>query len=141
MLNTHVMAPYLINQACGELLVRHGQAHGHADIIHMSDYVATIGSKKHIAYAASKAALDNLTLSFASKFAPWVKVNSIAPALLMFNQGDPEDYRQKAMKKSLLGIVPGASEGVSTIQYLLDSRFLTGKTIALDGGRHLARAS
>lgn len=141
MLNIHVMAPYLINQECGELLTRYGEQNGHADIIHMSDYVATTGSKKHIAYAASKAALDNLTLSYASKFAPWVKVNSIAPALLMFNEDDNAQYRAKAMKKSLLGIVPGVSEGVSSIQYILESRYLTGKTIALDGGRHLARAS
>ena len=141
MFNTHVMAPYLINQECGDLLTRHGEKFGYADIIHMSDYVASTGSKKHIAYAASKAALDNLALSFASKYAPWVKVNSIAPALLMFNQDDDEQYRQKAVEKSLLGIVPGASEGVSTIRYILESRYLTGKTIALDGGRHLSRAS
>ena len=141
MLGIHVVAPYLINQACGDLLVRHGEQHGQADIIHMSDYVATSGSRKHIAYAASKAALDNLTLSFASKFAPRVKVNSIAPALLMFNQDDDEQYRSKARGKSLLGIVPGESEGVNSIRYVLESRYLTGKTIALDGGRHLARAS
>jgi dihydromonapterin reductase/dihydrofolate reductase len=141
MLNVHVMAPYLINQACGDLLTNHGKQNGYADIIHMSDYVATTGSKRHIAYAASKAALENLSLSYASKLAPWVKVNSIAPALLMFNPEDDTSYREKAQRKSLLGIAPGVSEGVSTIQYLLESRYLTGKTIALDGGRHLARAS
>jgi len=141
MLNVHVMAPYLINQECGSLLSRYGEQYGYADIIHMSDYVAATGSNKHIAYAASKAALENLTLSYASKFAPWVKVNNIAPALLMFNQGDDADYRDKARSKSLLGNVPGVSEGVNTIQFLLESRYLTGKTIALDGGRHLARAS
>jgi dihydromonapterin reductase/dihydrofolate reductase len=141
MLNTHVMAPYLINQECGDLLTKHGKKYGYADLIHMTDYVAASGSKKHIAYAASKAALDNLTLSYASKLAPWVKVNNIAPALLMFNQDDDEQYREKAKQKSLLGIVPGVSEGVNTIQYILESRYLTGKTIALDGGRHLARAS
>ena len=140
MLSVHVGAPYLLNLECGELLHRYGEQHGFADIVHMSDYVATSGSSKHIAYAASKAALDNLTLSFASKFAPMVKVNSIAPALLMFNAGDDDVYRQKALKKSLLGIVPGEEEGVAAIQYLLQSRYLTGKTIALDGGRHLARA-
>jgi dihydromonapterin reductase/dihydrofolate reductase len=140
MMNTHVMAPYLINQACGDMLIRHGEKYGYADIIHMSDYVSANGSKKHIAYAASKAALDNLTLSYASKLAPWVKVNSIAPALLMFNEDDDEKYREKAKKKSLLGNVPGASEGVNTIQYILESQYLTGKIIALDGGRHLARA-
>jgi hypothetical protein len=40
----------------------------------------------------------------------------------------------------LLGIVPGETEGVNAVCYLLQSRYLTGKTIALDGGRHLARA-
>ena len=141
MLKVHVRAPYLLNLACGELLRRHGEQQGPADIIHMSDYVASTGSSKHIAYAASKAALENLTLSFASKYAPLVKVNSIAPALLMFNPEDDESYRQKARSKSLLGIVPGAEEAVNAVCYLLQSRYLTGKTIALDGGRHLARAS
>ena len=141
MLKVHVLAPYLLNLECGDLLRRYGEQHGYADIIHMTDYVVSTGSKKHIAYAASKAALDNLTLSFASKLAPAVKVNSIAPALLMFNQQDDAQYRERALKKSLLGIVPGESEGVNAIQYVLQSRFLTGKTIALDGGRHLARAS
>lgn len=141
MMNIHVTAPFLLNQECGELLRRHGELRGYADIIHMSDYVASIGSKKHIAYAASKAALDNLTLSFASKFAPFVKVNSIAPALLMFNHDDDSAYREKVLKKSLLGVAPGESEGVNAIRYLLESRYLTGKTIALDGGRHLAQAS
>lgn len=140
MMRVHVRAPYLLNLACGDLLLRHGESQGYADIIHMSDYVASTGSRKHIAYAASKAALDNLTLSFASRYAPTVKVNSIAPALLMFNDGDDEAYRDKARKKSLLGIVPGESEGVNAVIYLLQSRYLTGKTIAPDGGRHLARA-
>ena len=140
MLSVHVMAPYLLNQECGELLLRNGELGGHADVIHMSDYVAGTGSKKHIAYAASKAALDNLTLSFASKFAPLVKVNSIAPALLMFKQDDDDAYREKALKKSLLGIAPGEAEGVNAIRYILESSYLTGKTIALDGGRHLAQA-
>lgn len=141
MMSVHVTAPYLLNQRCGELLCRYGELHGYADVIHMSDYVASTGSKKHIAYAASKAALDNLTLSYAASFAPLVKVNSIAPALLMFNQGDDAAYREKAARKSLLGIAPGEAEGVNTIRYILGSRYLTGKTIALDGGRHLAQAS
>ncbi len=141
MLAVHVNAPYLLNLQCGEQLESHGREHGYADIIHLSDYVASVGSRKHIAYAASKAALDNLTLSFAARFAPLVKVNSIAPAMLMFNQDDDEAYREKALKKSLLGIAPGAAEGVAAVRYLLDSRYLTGKTIGLDGGRHLARAS
>jgi len=141
MLIVHVTAPYLINQECGFSLRRHGEVQHCSDIIHMSAYVASIDSKKHIAYAGSKAAIENFTLSFASKYAPLVEVNSIAPALLMFNQTDEDAYREKAKNKSLLRIVPGEVEGVNAIRYLLESRYLTGKTIALDGGRHLAQAS
>jgi dihydromonapterin reductase/dihydrofolate reductase len=103
----------------------------------MTDYVQDTGSKKHIAYAASKAALHNLTLSFATLLAPNVKVNSIAPALLMFNEHDSDDYKAKSLQKSLLQICPGAQEAVKAMNYLFDCDFVTGQTMHLDGGRHL----
>ncbi len=141
MYRVHVAAPYLVNRRCGDLLRRYGEQNGYADIIHLGDYVTATGSRKHIAYAASKAALDNLTLSFASALAPLVKVNAIAPSLLMFNPDDDDAYREHAQRKSLLEVAPGEGEGVAAIRYLLDSHYLTGKTIALDGGRPLALAS
>lgn len=134
MMRVHVFAPYRINLALEDALTKRD---GAADIIHMTDYVQQTGSAKHMAYAASKAGLHNLTLSFAKRLAPKVKVNSIAPALLMFNQGDSEAYKQKAMKKSLLESVPGAQEAVKAMNYLLQSDYITGQTLHLDGGRHL----
>ena len=95
------------------------------------------GSDKHIAYAASKAALDNMTRSFARKLAPEVKVNAIAPALIIFNAGDDEAYRQQALAKSLMKVAPGESEVVNTVNYLLESRYVTGRTHGVDGGRPL----
>ena len=133
----HVQAPYLMNLAFTDLLRQGEKDYGHADIIHITDYVAERGSSKHIAYAASKAALQNMTLSFAASLAPQVKVNSIAPALLMFRDSDDEDYRQKVQRKSLLPPGPGAAEGISAVQMLLESRYITGRCLALDGGRHL----
>lgn len=134
MMQVHASAPYQLNLALEPLL---GASSDVADIIHMTDYVQAKGSKKHIAYAASKAALHNLTLSFAAKLAPNVKVNSIAPALLMFNEHDSEEYRAKALKKSLLEICPGPSEAALAVEYLLNSQYVTGQTLHLDGGRHL----
>lgn len=130
----HAKAPYLLNRAFTPLLQAQN---GASDIIHLTDFVASVGSSKHMAYAASKAALENLTYSFARALAPNVKVNAIAPALLMFNQHDDEPYRQKALRKSLLQCEPGAEEMSNAVQYLLNSRYITGKVIALDGGRQL----
>ncbi|TDO99461.1 dihydromonapterin reductase [Marinomonas balearica] len=140
MFKVHVNAPYQINIGLSDLLMK-GSSNDEnqgADIIHFTDYVVEKGSDKHIAYSASKAALANLTLSFAKKLSPQVKVNSIAPSLLKFNDEDDEEYRAKALAKSLLQIEPGEQEAVAAVEYILSSRYMTGRTIALDGGRHLA---
>lgn len=129
----HMLAPYLINLHCADLL-RHG---GPADIVHIGDDVTRKGSKKHIAYAASKAGLDNLTLSFAASLAPAIKVNGIAPALIQFNPDDDAEYRRKALAKSALGIEPGAEVIYQSLRYLLDNPYVTGTTLTVNGGRHL----
>lgn len=133
MFDVHMLAPYLINLHCADLL-RYG---GPADIIHISDDVTRCGSRKHIAYAATKAGLQNLTLSFAASLAPVIKVNGIAPALIEFNAEDDESYRNKALAKSALGFEPGAEVLYQSLRYLLDNPYVTGTTLTLNGGRHL----
>lgn len=133
MFMVHVQAPYLINRECAALM----DGAKVTDIIHLTDHVAQRGSKRHIAYCASKAALENLTLSFAAQLAPRVKVNSIAPALIMFNAGDDEEYRRKTLAKSALGIEPGPEVVYQSIRYLLDNPYVTGTSLTLNGGRHL----
>ncbi len=135
MLQIHVNTPYLLNLALAPLLQNQGQAG--ADIIHLTDFVTDKGSENHIAYAASKAALENLTLSFARKLAPAVKVNAIAPSMIMFNPEDDYEYRRRALDKSLMKLAPGPEEIVALVDYLLSSRFVTGRTFNVDGGRHL----
>lgn len=135
MLQIHVNTPYLLNHLLEPLLRGHGIAG--ADIIHFTDYIVERGSDNHIAYAASKAALDNLTRSFARKLAPEIKVNAIAPALISFNECDDEQYRREALNKSLMKIVPGEQEIVALVNYLLASCYVTGRSHAVDGGRPL----
>lgn len=135
MMQIHVNAPYQINLALMDKL--QACSAEFSDIIHFTDYVVDKGSKKHIAYAASKAALSNMTLSFSSLLAPKVKVNAIAPAMIMFNPDDDAEYRTKTLKKSLMEIEPGEQEIIETVNYLLHSRYVTGRTLHVDGGRHL----
>nr|WP_300312023.1 dihydromonapterin reductase [Halomonas sp.] len=131
----HMQAPYLINLHARELL--DACAEPQRDIIHMTDYVVQKGSRKHAAYAATKAGLDNLTLSFAALYAPSIQVNAIAPALIMLNPGDDEEYAAKARSKSAMQMVPGPGVIYQSLRYLLDNRYVTGTTLAVDGGRHL----
>jgi dihydromonapterin reductase/dihydrofolate reductase len=133
MFNVHMLAPYLINLHCAELLRRSEVG----DIVHIGDDVTRKGSSKHIAYCASKAGMDNLTLSFAARYAPGIKVNGIAPAMLMFQPDDDAAYRARTLAKSALGIEPGPEVIYQSLRYLLDTPYVTGTTLTVNGGRHL----
>ncbi|MBB3191122.1 dihydromonapterin reductase [Halomonas cerina] len=131
----HMLAPYLINlhgrallEACRE---------PQRDIVHLTDYVARKGSRKHAAYAATKAGLENLTLSFAAMYAPAIQVNAIAPALIMLGEGDDDAYVAKVKAKAVMDMVPGPGVIYQSLRYLLDNRYVTGITLPVDGGRHL----
>lgn len=137
-MQVHCEAPYLLNLALADTLSRCKEAY--ADIIHVGDFVSSTGSTRRIAYAASKAAQDNLTLSFAARLAPKIKVNSIAPALVSFNEDDDDDdgHRANAVSKNLMGREGGYEAFIATVEFLLASPFITGRVVPFDGGRHLA---
>ncbi|MEZ9702668.1 dihydromonapterin reductase [Vibrio sp. 10N.261.46.E12] len=134
MMTIHATVPYLVNLTLKDQLMSGEQI---SDIIHISDYVAEKGSKKHIAYAASKAAINNLTLSFSAMLAPKVKVNTVSPAMIKFNEHDDEAYKTKALQKALIPTEAGFEEIIDGIKFVLASHYMTGRTLHLDGGRHL----
>ncbi|MCX2890692.1 MULTISPECIES: dihydromonapterin reductase [Pseudomonas] len=133
MFRLHVEAPYHLNLALGDLLAKVEKA----DIIHICDETSSRGSKSHIGYAATKAALQNMVLSFAEKYAPTVHVNGILPGLLILKEGGDEAYRQQTLKKALLEFEPGAGPLIETVKYLLASQYSTGSQVVINGGRHL----
>ena len=135
MMNIHARVPYLMNQALRPFFQQSFPQQG--DIIHITDYVAATGSAKHMAYAASKAAVENLTLSMAKLWAPDIKVNAIAPALLEFNEGDGEAYKEKALRKNLIPSVGSFALLAETIDFMMHNHYTTGRIVPLDGGRHL----
>lgn len=134
LVNVHMFAPYWINYHCRDLLE---VGDGLRDIISLTDFTIRKGSDKHIAYLATKSALESMTLSFAKSFAPKIKVNAIAPALLMFNEGDDDAYKHDRLKRSALQIEPGAKVVFEAVSYLMHSSYTTGVILPLDGGRHL----
>ncbi|TQV64521.1 MAG: dihydromonapterin reductase [Halothiobacillaceae bacterium] len=135
LMNLHVRAPWRINMACAELL--RATSATFADVIHITDTSVRKGSSQRTAYVASKAALESLTLSFSAKFAPRIKVNSIAPGLIMFNEGDDEAYRQDRLSSSALGFEPGPDVVWQAIRFLMDNPYITGASLPVDGGRNV----
>lgn len=126
----HLQAPYLINMAATDWF-----GSGPADIIHITDHDALGGSADHVAYLATKAGLENMTRSFAARFASKkIKVNSIAPALIMFNEQDTEEFKQSILARSALGVEPGPEVVYQALRYVMDNSYITGTCQDLNGG-------
>ena len=131
----HVNTPYFLNNALQPLLEK--STSPLKDVISISDYSVERASSQYIAYLASKAALQNMCKGFAKKFAPTIKVNDIAPALILFNEGDSESYKQSRLAQSALGIEPGPMVVWQAVQYLMNCSYTTGTVLPLEGGRRL----
>ncbi len=130
----HVEVPYRLNLAF-EPLLRRGK--GVKDIISISDSSVQGTNEQTIAYLASKAAMQNMSKQFSKRLAPEIKVNDIAPGLIMFHEDDPEDYRRERIRQSAIGIEPGPDVVWQAVHYLMNSPYSTGLSLPVDGGRHL----
>ncbi len=92
---------------------------------------------KHVSYIASKTMLELWTRMTALEFAPNIRVNAVAPGLILPPPGEDESYLE-AMKDTVPLRRHGSAEDVvAAVLFLLRSEFVTGQLIYVDGGRHL----
>ena len=133
MMRIHVGASMALTEALKNALLKSSNP----SVINISDHVANRGSDQHMAYAASKSAMLNLTKSQAKKYAPTIRVNALCPALLEFRHDDDASYRARTVEKSVLKRVPGYGVAIEAICYLQSNVYTTGIVLPLDGGRPL----
>lgn len=93
----------------------------------------------HAAYHLSKHLLALLTRITALEFAPSVTVNAVAPGLVLAPRGaDHDDEYLEKLGQSLPMKKMGDPADVSgAVLFLLQSSFITGQVLYVDGGRHL----
>ncbi|MHB0878064.1 MAG: SDR family oxidoreductase [Anaerolineae bacterium] len=127
-------APFVLGRDFARLV-------GRGRIVNMLDSHLGGYDWKHVGYILSKHAFAVLTEMMAIEFAPDITVNGIAPGLILPPPGQPESYIDE-----LAHTVPlrrhGSPEDVAqAVLYLLQSDFVTGQVINVDGGRHLREYS
>lgn len=92
----------------------------------------------HFSYAFSKREAALLTRYLAAELAPAVRVNGLAPGLILRADGAPEEPWARAGRESTpLGRTGRPADLVRALRYLVDSPFVTGQILTVDGGRHL----
>ena len=93
--------------------------------------------RKHAAYHLSKRMLYTLTRMMAIEFAPLVRVNAVAPGLILPPPGKDESYLAQLAHTNPLGRYGDPSHIVEAVLFLVRNDFVTGQVVFVDGGRHL----
>jgi NAD(P)-dependent dehydrogenase (short-subunit alcohol dehydrogenase family) len=126
---------------CARAAVPHMRRLRGGRIINLSDWVARSGRPRYtgyLPYYVAKAGLIGLTEALALELAAdQILVNAIAPGPIVAPE-DTSDTEFAAVEKATpLGRWGGEIEIAKAVLSLVDSDFVTGETIRVDGGRHL----
>lgn len=111
-----------------------------ANIINMSSVAARNGSPTAITYASAKGAVDTYTRGAAKGLAPNIRVNAIAPGIILtpfHDKATPKDQLEKFMKATPVGYAGQAEEIARAVRFILDTPFMTGETIDINGGMNM----
>lgn len=132
-------APMQLMAGLADALRREGEHSGKPSlIVNITDIFVEKPNPRFAAYCASKAALSNLTLSYARSLAPHVRVNAIMPGPIRFLPTHTEAQKAQVLSETLLPREGGFGSVVIQLLALLDNDFMTGALIPVDGGRRLA---
>jgi len=95
---------------------------------------------KHISYILSKQMLESLTRIMAIEFAPRVRVNGVAPGLILPPPGKNDGYIEELAHRLPLNRHGNARDIADAVMFLISSEFITGQVIHVDGGWNLTCA-
>jgi NAD(P)-dependent dehydrogenase (short-subunit alcohol dehydrogenase family) len=115
---------------------------GGGRIINFCDWVAASGRpryKGYVAYYVAKAGVKALTEALALELASdRILINAIAPGPILAPPGTTDEESEAVARATPLGQWGGPGEIAKAVLALIDSDFITGETIRVDGGRHVS---
>ena len=136
-LNVDLRAAFL----CARAAVPHMRKQGGGRIISFSDWLARSGRPRYpgfLPYYVAKAGVIGLTEALALELAgDNILVNAIAPGPILAPPGTSADDHRAVEKATPLGRWGGEIEIAKAVLALLDSDYVTGETVRVDGGRHV----
>ena len=123
-------SPYLLTKAFASV-------YGKGNIINFVDTKVAKNNTVHLDYILSKKLLSDFTKISAVELAPNIRVNAIAPGLILPPEGKDESYLLSLAQHIPLKTIGNLEEILKAVQFILDSNFFTGQILYIDGGEHL----
>ena len=146
----NTIGPFLMIRAARDLMLAAHQQTGLASAVVMISSIAGVtGIGSSVAYAATKGALNTMTLSLARALAPAIRVNAICPGFIdtrWFTDAYGEDttakIRANIIKQVPLQVASGPEDIAESVAFFCSSasRHITGETLLVDAGHHLGFA-
>lgn len=136
LLGTNLRAPLFLAQAAADEL-----RHRHGCIVNIVDIHAERPMRGYLLYSVAKAGLVALTRGLAQEMAPQVRVNAVAPGVILWPEGsdwEDEEQRRKIVAHTLLKREGEPDDIAKTVAFLVqDAPYITGQIISVDGGRSI----
>jgi NAD(P)-dependent dehydrogenase (short-subunit alcohol dehydrogenase family) len=133
---TNLEGAYLLSLLC----VPHMRRRGSGRIIHFTDWVAASRRPRYkdfLPYYVSKSGIIGLTEALALELAPGILVNAVAPGPILPPPDLSPSENHAVRRATPLGRWGGSEEIAKAVLFLIESDFVTGECIRVDGGRHL----
>ena len=130
-LDLNLRAPFLLARQVSQKMKPGGL------IVNITDVGAYKAWSRYPSYTVSKAALESLTRILARGLAPKIRVNAIAPGLVLQSEIVPADEWARLIKRVPLKRAARPEEIASALEFLLTNEYITGQTIVVDGGYSL----
>ena len=136
LIGTNVRAPLFLSQAAAPALRK-----TQGSIVNITDIHAERPLKNYVVYSVAKSALVGLTRSLARELAPEVRVNAVAPGPVIWPE---ENEFDELARQRIISHTPLRREGLpedvaKAVHFLLaEASYVTGETLNVDGGRHVA---
>jgi NAD(P)-dependent dehydrogenase (short-subunit alcohol dehydrogenase family) len=138
----NTVGPFQMIRACRTLL----EASERASVLMTSSIAGITGGGSSVAYAASKGALNAMTLSLARALAPKIRVNAICPGFIdtrwfsdPFGEETTQRIRQRIIDTTPLKAASKPEDIADAALFLISdaARHVTGETLLVDAGLHL----
>lgn len=114
-------------------------AEARGSIVFITDIAARAPYPGFIPHSAAKAGLENLILSLAQALAPAVRVNSVAPGIVLPPDAMSAAQTERLAQRTLVGRVGSPDDVVQAVLFLVLSPFITGHSLVVDGGEMARR--
>ncbi len=130
----NVRAPYFLSQRAAPALRA-----SRGNIVNIADLAALETWPAYVPHGLTKASVVQMTRALARVLAPEVRVNAIAPGVVLLPESWSEEDAERLRETTPLRRIGSPEDVAGAMLYLLDADFVTGELLTVDGGRHVRK--